>query len=135
MYFLCRGTNRAPVVRATASGLLPPFLLPRVRATRACACPCESHGNAVAARIRRTPAYRHRPTNTPRPPRVCAPSLLCVTRIIRALCAGTSPAPPDLDKSEIAVAEVRPRVSHLARAISESRAVLNLTDARARAPV
>lgn len=69
-------------------------------------------------------------------PRLCGSlALLCVTRIIRerALAFGDrvfSARRADLDKSKIAVAEVRPCVPHLTaarRSISESRAALNLT--------
>lgn len=50
----------------------------------------------------------------PREPYLCVPVLLCVTRIIRTLAPQPSRhLSSDLDKSKIAVAEVKPRIPHL----------------------
>lgn len=88
--------HRAPVVRVARRLPLPPSPSPRVHAHA-------RGGTRMLDSI-----------GEPREPYLCVPVLLCVTRIIRTLAPQPSRhLSSDLDKSKIAVAEVRPRIPHL----------------------
>lgn len=104
MYFLCRSTPRA----RCASSRLPPnpsYPSPRVHAHARTHVRVYTRAVAHACRI---PASRG-------PASVCSCFIMCNTHYTNPCAAQPSPRhlSSDLDKSRIAVAEVRPRIPHL----------------------
>jgi hypothetical protein len=122
MYFL--RTPREPVVRERSSRALP--ALPRAPARTA---RIPARNARIPMRDRSHTRARALPERIPDPARRPGPRtrfIMCNTHYTSPWREPPPPPPPpplaDLDKSEIAAAEVGPRVPHPRRSVSEGRA-------------